>query len=73
MSIDEIVAEALKLEPEVRARIATRLLESAEGLSGEESTRLWVKEARRRAADLDASPQSGRSGDQVFRDARAGL
>ena len=36
MSIDELEAEALKLKPEARARLAARLLDSLEDLSDEE-------------------------------------
>ena len=45
MSIDEIEAEALKLDPHARARLARKLLESLEGLSAEENERLWAEEA----------------------------
>jgi len=37
VSIEDIEAEALKLSPKERARLAGRLLESLEDLSGEES------------------------------------
>jgi hypothetical protein len=48
MSIDELEAEALKLAPAARARLAERLLESLETLSDEENARLWADEAQRR-------------------------
>ena len=73
MSIEELVAEALKLTPEARARLAGKLLESLDGLSDEENQRLWTEEARRRDADLDASPGQARFGSDVFRDARSKL
>ena len=40
MSIEEIEAEALKLDPKARARLAERLLESLETLSDQENERL---------------------------------
>jgi hypothetical protein len=40
MSIDELEAEALKLAPGARARLAERLLESLETMSDEENARL---------------------------------
>ena len=73
MSIEEIEAEALKLEPRARARLAERLLESLENLSAAENERLWAEEADRRDADWSTSPDSVRSAAHVLRDARAKL
>ena len=70
---EELEAEALKLTPEARARLAGKLLESLEGLSEKENQRLWAEEAARRDADLDASPGKARPADDVFRDARSRL
>jgi hypothetical protein len=47
MSIEDIEAEALKLDPKDRARLAARLLESLETLSDQENERLWAEEAVR--------------------------
>jgi hypothetical protein len=71
MSIEELEAEALKLEPKARARLAGRLLESLEQLSPEENARIWSEEALRRADALDRGALSSRPADLVFRDARA--
>lgn len=71
MSIDELVAEALKLDPKSRARLAERLLASLEELSDEENARIWAEEAARR--DADWGQTSDRSAAEVFRDARAKL
>jgi len=73
MSADELEAEALKLDPKSRARLAGKLLESLEDLTETENAQLWAEVAERRNAELDADPDSGRSADEVFRDARAGL
>jgi len=73
MSIEEIEAEALKLDPRARARLAERLLESLENLSSEENERLWAEEAERRDADWDDAPDAARSANDVFREARAKL
>ena len=73
MSIDDIVAEALKLDPQARARLAKRLLESLEALSAEENERLWAEEADRRDADWDSAPAAGRPAAAVLQDARAKL
>jgi predicted nucleic acid-binding protein len=73
MSIDELEAEALKLEPHARARLAERLLESLEQLSLEENARVWAAEAARRAEALERGDITSRPAVDVFRDARARL
>jgi hypothetical protein len=73
MSIDDIEAEVLKLEPQARARLAKKLLESLENLPNDENERLWAEEADRRDAAWDAAPGSGRPAADVLRDARAKL
>jgi hypothetical protein len=70
MSIDELEAEALKLDPKARARLAERLLESLEALSPEENAGIWAEEAERRADALEAGTLSSRAADDVFGDAR---
>ena len=73
MSIDEFEAEALKLAPTVRARLAAKLLESLETLSDAENLQLWVEEAQRRDESWEASDTPGHLAADVFRDARARL
>ena len=73
MSIEEIEAEALKLDPQARARLAEKLLESLETLSDQENERLWAEEADRRDADWDSAPGCARPAADVLRDARAKL
>ena len=73
MSIDELEAEALKLAPAARARLAERLLESLEALSDGENARLWAEEAQRRDEAWDASDGPGHVAADVFRDARSQL
>ncbi len=73
MNIDEIEAEVLKLAPQVRARLARKLLESLEALSDEENERLWAEEADRRDADWGSTPGSVRPAADALRDARAKL
>jgi hypothetical protein len=73
MSIDELEAEALKLAPAARARLAEKLLESLETLSEEENARLWAEEAQRRDEAWEASGSPGHEAADVFRDARAQL
>ena len=71
MSIDEVEAAALRLEPRARARLAGRLLESLDELSPDENARLWAEEAQRRADAQEAGSLSSRSAEDVFRDAQA--
>jgi hypothetical protein len=73
MSIKELEAEALKLDPKSRARLAGKLLESLENLSEEENARLWAEEAQRRDVEMDTHPDSSVSAKDVFREARAKL
>ena len=70
MSIDELEAEALKLAPPARARLAGKLLESLETLSDDENTQLWAEEAERRDEAWGASGRDGRAAADVFREAR---
>ncbi|MEW6542828.1 MAG: addiction module protein [Nitrospirota bacterium] len=73
MNLEKLEAEALKLDPKARARLAGKLLESLEQLSDEENARLWAEEAQRRDADMDAHPDAECSAEEVFREARAKL
>jgi|ABSQ01.1.fsa_nt_gi hypothetical protein len=73
MSIDELEAEVLKLDPRARARLAERLLDSLERLSDEENEQLWAEEAERRDAAWDSNNGTGRLAEDVFRDATARL
>ena len=73
MSIEEIEAEALKLDPEARARLAEKLLESLETLSDQENEALWAEEADRRDADWGSPSGSARPAADVLRDTRAKL
>lgn len=70
MSNEELEAEALKLDPQSRAKLAGKLLESLDELSEQEATELWAEEAQRRDASLDSDPSSARPADDVFRKAR---
>ncbi|MEX1127069.1 MAG: addiction module protein [Vicinamibacterales bacterium] len=73
MSIDELEAEALKLKPAARARLAERLLDSLEDLSDEENAQIWAEEAERRSASWDTRDGTGRPAETVFRDAKSRL
>ena len=69
MNVEELEAQALKLDHKSRARLAERLLVSLDELSEQESEQLWAAEAQRRDAQMDADPGSSRPADDVFREA----
>ena len=73
MSIGDVEAAALSLDPKDRAHLARLLLVSLETLSGEEIDRLWVEEAARRDESVEAGSLASRPAETVFRDARARL
>ena len=73
MSIEELEAEALKLKPSARARLAERLLESLETLSEEENAKIWAAEAERRDQGWNAGAGRERPLSEVFSDARTRL
>ena len=71
MDIEVLEREALKLSPELRARLARELLESLDTLPPEELDRLWLDEANHRAAQIDAGDVELTSSEEVDRKARA--
>jgi Putative addiction module component len=54
MTVDELMREALALDAKDRASMAHELLNSLESLSEAEVEQLWIEEAERRSADIDA-------------------
>jgi hypothetical protein len=66
MDVQQIEAEALRLDLESRARLADRLYLSLDGLSEEDWTQLWAAEAARRHAEMDANADLGTPADEVF-------
>lgn len=73
MTIDELKAEALRLNPEDRAELASELLVSLDALSESEIEKLWLEEAVRRDAELDSGAARSTPADEVFAAARARL
>jgi len=72
MGLDEPEAEALRLAPEERAKLAQRLLRSQERSAEAEIDRLWIEEAERRHRDLDTGAESIPAAEALAR-ARAAL
>jgi hypothetical protein len=73
MDLQELETEALKLSPDLRARLAEKLLQSLESLSDAENERLWAEEALRRHDELERGAAAVRAAEDVFRDARSRL
>jgi len=71
INLEQIEAAALSLPPEGRARLAERLLASIEDDS--EVTTVWVAEAQRRDAEIEAGRVVPLPAEEVFSKARAGL
>ncbi len=71
MSVDELKAEVLRLDPEARADLARELLASLDGLSEAEVEKLWIDEAIRREEELDSGAAHASPADEVLNRARA--
>ena len=71
MDVEALEREALKLPAEDRARLAGELLDSLDELPPQEIDRLWLEEASRRAAQIDAGEVQLVSAEDVDRKARA--
>lgn len=74
---DELLAEALALPEEGRARLAQSLITSlddaAEEVDPDALEREWAAEASRRAAEVDTGSVRTRSANEAFRSAREEL
>lgn len=73
MTIDELRAVALRLSLEERAELASELLLSLDDLNEAEVERLWIEEAERRDAQIDAGTAKLIPGDEVIAEARSRL
>ena len=73
MNVEQLEAEALKLDAELRARLAERLYRSLDPLSEEEWTRRWAAETADRDAQMNADPALGAPANEVFRRAYSKL
>ena len=73
MSIEKIEAEALKLAPKARARLAGKLLDSLDDLSEDESLQLWANEAANRNAEIEKDSSTLKDSGEVFRNIRSNL
>ncbi len=73
MSFKDLRAEALKLQPKTRAKLARELLVSLDGLAASDLERLWTEEAIRRDDEIDRGKARLRPAAEVLKRARARL
>ena len=71
MTVDELMREALALNAQARASMAHELLNSLETLSEAEVEQLWIEEAQRRSAEIDAGTAVTVPAEEVIARARA--
>jgi len=71
MSIEELKAAALRLDPEARAYLARVLLASLDGMSPAEIEKLWIDEAVARDEELNSGAARAYPADEVRARARA--
>ena len=71
MNLKQIEGEALHLSEEERAELAQKLLFSLDSPSENEISEAWLKEAQRRARELDEGTIQPISSDEVKRKAQA--
>jgi hypothetical protein len=69
----ELALELLALPAADRALLATHLILGLDDSSAPDAESLWVEEARRRSAEIDAGTVTCRRAEEVFRDARKSL
>jgi hypothetical protein len=73
VTIKELRTAALQLSPEERAELASELLLSLDDLTEAEVERLWIEEAQRRDAQIDAGIVKLIPGDEAIAEARSRL
>lgn len=71
MDLQTLEREALGLNPADRAKLAHDLLESLDTLSPDENEALWLDEAERRIAEIDAGKVQLIPAEEVYRKAQA--
>ena len=73
MSINEVGAKALKLDPKACARWPASCWRGSKILSEEENAKLWAEEGETERCRDGREPDSGTSAADAFREARAKL
>ena len=70
---EKVVTEALSLSPNARAFVAERLIESLDARPGDELSRAWREEVRKRCREMDEGSVELREAADVFTKAYAAL
>ncbi len=70
MTKEQILAEAMALDPLEREEVADALLTSLTSARRAEIDAAWLRECHRRAAEIERGEVVPLSGEQVMRDAR---
>jgi len=73
MTIQHIEKQALKLDVNSRAKLASALLSSLDDLSESENEKLWGEEALSRHDEMSKGKVKAKPANLVFKDARARL
>ena len=73
MTVEELMREALRLDATERANMAHELLNSLETLTEAEIEQLWIEEALRRNAEIDAGTARTIPADEAIARARTRL
>ncbi len=71
MELELLEQEALRLPAAARAKLAFELLESLDTLTESEAEEMWLDEAQRRLAELEAGLVQAVPAEEVDRKARA--
>jgi putative addiction module component (TIGR02574 family) len=69
----KIEAQALRLPPKERARLAQRLIASLDPESDRDAEQAWLEEAERRLDELESGKVAGIPAEQVLEKARSTL
>ncbi len=71
MTVDELMRQVLALDAKARASLAHELLKSLESLPEAEIGQLWIEEAQRRGAEIDAGTTVTAPAEEALARARA--
>lgn len=73
ITVEQLAEEALSLPSEARALLADRLVESLDPAEDGYVRQLWMKEVRRRIAEVRGGRVEMIAGDEVFAQVRAAI
>ena len=72
-NLDQLAAEAMKLSPRERVRLAQQLVSTLDDEVETDTEELWFAEAERRLEELRSGKVQGIDSDSAFRSAREAL